>query len=97
MNKIREIEDAQWPIIIPIPDGMTIVHGPARFAGGECVMVECPTWTNTSEVVQFVLEKTGHDYITPIPARVTGEFKDFSQGNPHKNGRGCWVWLLVRI
>jgi len=103
MNRIREFEDAQWPIIVPIPDGMTIVHGPARFGsddknpGGECVMVESPTLCNSSDVEEFVKDKTKMDWIMPIPSRVTGEFKDFTQGNPHKNGRGCWVWLLIKV
>ena len=96
-NRIRQFEDAQWPVIIPVEDEMQIVHGPARFAGGECVMVECPTRRDTSDVVQFVVEETGQDWIMPIPSRITSEFKDFTQGNPHKNGKGMWVWLLVKI
>jgi hypothetical protein len=94
-NRIRQFEDAQWPVIIPVEDEMQIVHGPARFAGGECVMVESPTWRNANEVEVFVNDRTKKEYIMPIPSRITGEFKDFTQGNPHKNGKGYWVWLLV--
>lgn len=96
-NRIRQLEDAQWPIIVPVEDEMQIVHGPARFAGGECVMVECPTMRSNSDVETFVKEKTKIEWITPIPSRITGEFKTFLEGNPHINGKGMWVWLLVKI
>jgi len=98
-NRIRQIEDAQWPVIIPVEDELKIVHGPARIEGGECVMVECPTWRGANEVIEFVRRETGGDWITPIASRYGNDnkLKDFTQGNPHINGKGMWCWLLVKV
>jgi len=72
-NRIRQIEDAEWPLIVPIADELTIVHGPAKFAGGWCVMVECPTRRNTSDVEAFVRAQTGQEWITPLASRIAND------------------------
>jgi len=97
-NRIRQIEDAEWPIIVPVEDRLEIVHGPAKIERGWCVMVECPSWRDTNEVIEFVKRETKQDWIAPIPSRFpTVGAQDFTQGNPHINGKGYWVWLFVRV
>mgnify|MGYP007071615225 CR=1 FL=1 len=98
-NHIRQFENDEPVFIQPIPNGMTIVHGPALAAVGEIVMVQSPDWRYTADVLEFVKAQVGGDWVMSL-WKLTWYNKvthaNFIQGNPHQNTDGLWMYLLQK-
>jgi hypothetical protein len=93
-NRIRQIEDATWPVIVPVEDKFEAIHGPARCAIGEICMLQSPTWKPGWYACEFAAKQFEGNWLMAVwDVKVDG--KDFSNSNPlHVDG--YWLYLLVR-
>lgn len=74
--------------IVPFPDFAFYPHGNE-------VYVECPERSNNYAVIEAVQKKYGSNWLLGIwKNTIDGEV--IYQENPHQNGRGLWIWKLIR-
>lgn len=87
-QRMRAILNYSPPEIIPVPDFQFHRHG-------NDVYVECTERHADHIVIDAVQKKYGGHWLLRIWCNVINGERVF-QSNPHVNGRGYWIWKIVK-